>query len=110
MPDGFWGPILGAAIAIASSLITSIVPEIWKSRANDSIDKKRKEMLVEMLHDPLHQWRNLTTLMAVIGADEDTTKRLLLEINARGSQRSPHQWGLISRNPLLSDDGERVQG
>ena len=32
------------------------------------------------------EWRKLETLMRVIGSDDTTTKRLLLEIGARGSE------------------------
>ena len=45
-------------------------------------------------------WRNLETLKRVIGADGDTTIRLLLDVGARGSQKGNVVWGLIARNPL----------
>jgi len=38
--------------------------------------------------------------MHVIGADEATTKRLLLEIGARGSEDGQDLWGLLERNPF----------
>ena len=49
-------------------------------------------------------WRRLETLQRVIGADDKTTVRLLLEIGARGSQTGNPVWGLIARNPLPEDD------
>jgi hypothetical protein len=55
-----------------------------------------------MLQNPDYDWRKLDTLMHVIGADEQTTKRLLLEIGARASEDGQPLWGLISRNPLPS--------
>jgi hypothetical protein len=40
----------------------------------------------------------------VIGADADTTKRLLIEIEARGSEiprdDGEEVWGLVSKHPL----------
>jgi hypothetical protein len=49
-------------------------------------------------------WRRLETLQRVIGANEETTIRLLLEIDARGSQGGNVVWGLIARNPLPESD------
>lgn len=53
-----------------------------------------------MLRSPKYQWRKLETLKHVIGADEETTKRLLLEVGARASEDGQPLWGLIERNPL----------
>lgn len=50
------------------------------------------------------EWRKLSTLSRVIGADADTTKRLLIELGARGSEKPREDgeevWGLISKHPL----------
>jgi hypothetical protein len=56
-----------------------------------------------MLKEQKYLWRTLDTLMHVIGADEKTTKRLLLEIGARASENGQPLWGLITRNPLPSE-------
>lgn len=53
-----------------------------------------------MLSKKEYQWRELSTLMHVIGADEETTKRLLLEVGARASEDGKSLWGLVTRNPL----------
>ena len=45
-------------------------------------------------------WRKLDTLMHVIGANEETTKRLLLDIGARGSEDKQELWGLIKFHPF----------
>ncbi len=49
-------------------------------------------------------WRKLSTLSRVIGADYDETKRLLIAISARGSElpkdNNEEAWGLISKHPL----------
>lgn len=57
---------------------------------------------MEMLEDNRFpdRWRKLDTLMHVIGANEETTKRLLLEIGARGSEDKQEHWGLIKYHPF----------
>jgi hypothetical protein len=53
-------------------------------------------------------WRKLSTLSRVIGADADTTKRLLIELGARGSEKpredNEEVWGLISKHSLEQID------
>jgi hypothetical protein len=44
--------------------------------------------------------RQLETLMHVIGANEDKTKALLLEVGARALEDGKPLWGPKSRNPL----------
>lgn len=56
-----------------------------------------------MLRNPKYQWRKLETLMHVIGSDEETTKRLLLQVGARASEDGKPLWGLIERNPMPND-------
>jgi hypothetical protein len=65
-------------------------------------DKKRIKMLKEMLDDNRfpEKWRNLSTLSAVIGADETETKRLLFKAEARGSEKADGKWGLIKNHPF----------
>ncbi len=67
-----------------------------------SLDEARKELLLKMLDKK--KWRHLSTLSRVIGADEDTTRRLLIEAGARSSEKErtdgEEPWGLISKNPL----------
>jgi hypothetical protein len=50
------------------------------------------------------RWRELETLMHVIGADAETTKRLLIEIDARGSEDRKDLWGLIKYHPFGKKD------
>ena len=49
-------------------------------------------------------WRKLSTLSRVIGADDDTTRRLLIQLGARGSEKPrgdcEEVWGLISKHTL----------
>src|SRR6266700_2573262 len=80
---GLIGVVVGSILTIIGNIITH-----WlKERSAAKKDKSRKAVLREMLEDgayPEH-WRNLDTLKHVIGADEKTTKRLLLDIGARAS-------------------------
>ena len=46
------------------------------------------------------QWRKLSTLSSVIGSNNETTKRLLIEVEARGSESNNELWGLIKHHPL----------
>lgn len=95
------GTLIGALGSFAGTWLTD-----WlRNRRKDRLDAARKKLLRIMLEDRRFQWRNLSTLMRVIGADEPTTLRLLLEIDARGSQNAgSEEWGLISRNPLPTSE------
>ena len=97
---GFGGVAIGALIQIFGNVTASYLQQ----RAKDRTDKKRKELLLTMLEDQRYSWRKLTTLMHVIGADEETTKRLLLELGARGSEDGQDLWGLIKRNPFKKSE------
>jgi hypothetical protein len=95
-----WAVVVAAAIGVASSPISVWATECIRNRRQNRLDKARKKLLRQMLNVPQYPWRNLETLSSVIGADEETTRRLLLEIDARGAENDPTVWGLISRNPL----------
>lgn len=93
---GFLGVLVGSFASIASN----IASEWYRRRAEERREQPMKRLLLQMLSSEKFSWRELDTLMHVIGADEATTKRLLLELNARGSEDGERVWGLISRNPL----------
>lgn len=98
--------LIGVAGAVIGSIATVAVQ--WLSHhlqesAAAKRGKPRKDLLLEMLRSPKYQWRKLETLMHVIGSDEETTKRLLLEVGARASEDGRPLWGLIERNPLPKD-------
>lgn len=95
--------LIGVSGAVVGSIATVSVQ--WLSRYLDERaakqrDKPRKDLLLEMLRCPKYTWRKLETLMHVIGTDEETTKRLLLEVGARASENGDAKWGLVERNPL----------
>lgn len=94
--------IVGLVSAVVGSLLTlagNIMGHCLKERAEAKRDAPRKQLLLQMLQHSEYGWRSLETLAHVIGADDDTTKRLLLEVGARASEDGKQLWGLI-RNPL----------
>jgi len=99
---GLIGAIVGAAITIAGNVLLH-----WlKTRKESTLDKARIKLLKKLLD--AKQWRYLSTLSRVIGADEDTTRRLLIEAGARSSEKErrdgKESWGLISKNPIKDID------
>ena len=95
---GLIGAIVGAVLAILGNLLLAWVQD----RKQNSLDTARKRLLQQMLD--LRDWRKLSTLSRVIGAESDTTRRLLIELSARGSEKprddGEEVWGLISKHPL----------
>lgn len=99
----FWIALVGVIGAIAGSLLTligSFALEWFKRKPQRDIDCARRRLLRQSLDDEAFQWRNLSTLAAVIGCNEEQTKNHLIAIGARGSEKSDGKWGLISRHPL----------
>lgn len=95
---GLGGVFIGAFI----SFVGEFVKHRLKNRAQSKLDDKRKKLLKTML--AAHDWRKMSTLSRVIGADAETTRRLLIDIEARGSEilrnDGEEAWGLISKHPL----------
>ncbi len=95
---GLVGVLAGAALGIVGSLLLH-----WlQDRPRKLLDEGRKKLLLQMLRDTRFQdrWRKMATLSRVIGADEETTKRLLIEVGARGSEKDDGLWGLIESHPF----------
>ncbi|MBW7834438.1 MAG: hypothetical protein H3C29_14630 [Simplicispira suum] len=92
--------VSGAVIGSAATVSVQWLSHYLQERAAERREKPRKDILLKMLKSPKYQWRKLETLMHVIGADEEATKRLLLEVGARASEDGKPLWGLIERNPL----------
>jgi hypothetical protein len=92
--------VSGAVIGSVATVVAQWLSHHLEGKAAAKREKPRKHLLLEMLRAPRHQWRKLETLSHVIGADEETTKRLLLEVGARASEDGRSLWGLIERNPL----------
>jgi hypothetical protein len=97
-----WIGLIGAVIGSVLTLLGNVVMQCLKERSLAKKDKPRKELLRTMLEDNrfTDHWRKLETLMHVIGANEETTKRLLIELGARGSEDGNELWGLIKYHPF----------
>ena len=101
----FWIAVIGILGVVVGSLATiggNVFLNWLQGRKQKSLDEARKRLLREMLTE--RDWRKLSTLSRVIGADSDETRRLLIAINARGSElpedNDEEAWGLISKHPL----------
>ena len=95
---GVIGAFVGGLLTIAGQPVT-----YWlKNRKARALDDARTKLLRQMLER--EDWRKLSTLSRVIGADPDTARRLLIELGARGSETpradDEEVWGLISKHPL----------
>jgi hypothetical protein len=99
----FWIGLVGVIGAIVGSVLTilgNFAFEWFKNRGARKINDSRQAILKEMLESENFQWRNLSTLAAVIGCDEETTKNHLITIGARGSEKNDGKWGLVSKHPI----------
>jgi hypothetical protein len=72
----------------------------WQQRPQKKLDDDRKKTLKRLLDSTQHEWRKMETLQRVIGADRETTARLLVELGARGSTAQDDVWALIAKKPL----------
>ena len=97
---GLAGGIFGGLLVILGNLLLNWV----QHRKEDALDRARTGLLKQMLDTA--DWRKFSTLRRVIGADGETTARLLIEMRARGSEKPREDgeevWGLISKHPLES--------
>ncbi|MBP7722348.1 MAG: hypothetical protein KA155_07400 [Alphaproteobacteria bacterium] len=88
--------ILGVVIGIFGNGILEWI----RGYPKRALDKKRIQLLKTLLIDKKYEWREMETLSRVIGADEPETKRLLVKLGARGSEKEKDVWALIDRQPL----------
>jgi hypothetical protein len=105
----FWVAIVGLVGAVIGGLLTlsgNLLLHWLQDRPRRTLDEGRKKLLEIMLNDSRFpkRWRQLSTLSRVIGADEETTKRLLIEVGARGSEKDDGFWGLIVHHPFSETD------
>ncbi|MDP2714149.1 hypothetical protein [Rheinheimera sp.] len=103
----FWIAIIGLVGAVIGSLLTmfgNILLHWIKEKPQSDLEKSRINMLVTMLDDDRfpQKWRSLSTLSAVIGANDEETKRLLFKAGARGSEKADGKWGLVKNHPFPS--------
>lgn len=110
----FWIAVVGLAGVVIGSVITvlgNIVLHKIQDGPRQKLDNSRKELLIRMLSDSRFPrgWRELSILSRVIGADDETTKRLLFEVGARGSEKDDDMWGLIERHPFNDKMGSHQE-
>lgn len=98
--DNGWAVIAGSAIGIIGTLGATSLNAYLNRKKPDPAEVLAKKLLKDMLEAEKYKWRTIRTLSNVIGLNEESTRKLLLEIGARGSERNPELWGLISRNSL----------
>lgn len=99
---GLAGVVIGAAVTVVGNIALHKIQDGPRQK----LDNSRKELLKTMLNDSRfpQRWRKLATLSRVIGADDETTKRLLFEVGARGSEKDDDMWGLLEHHPFNSSD------
>jgi hypothetical protein len=95
-----FGTTVGALGAPFSVWLTHYLGRSEEARLNAN----RKSLLKSMLTDDKYEWRSLVVLSHVVGADEEKTKRLLLELSARASEDGTSKWALISRVGLPNEE------
>lgn len=98
----FWLGIVGVAVGGIGQFFIDRFRHERETRAQRELDDRRKELLKDALETPPpgSEWRKLQTLSRIIGADYETTTRLLIEIGARGSEKENEVWALRSKKPL----------
>lgn len=103
MPEFLLG-IIGVAVGGFGQFLIDHFRHQRDTKAQRELDDKRKELLKEALENPPSdkEWRKLQTLSRIVGADYQTTTRLLIELGARGSEseKENEAWALLSKKPL----------
>ncbi len=98
----FWTGLIGALIGALTGLGAVYLSHLLANGPQQKLDKSRKAILLSMLQGD--GWRKIETLSGVIGADHETTKRLLFDLVARGSESVKDVWALTSKHPLPMKD------
>jgi hypothetical protein len=95
-----WAAIIGSVVGgLGTFGATWLSAHLNRVRPSPA-DITAKQLLKDMLDVPELHWRSIRSMSNVVGQNEELTRKLLLEIGARGSEKNPELWGLISRNPL----------
>ena len=89
-----WPSVLGGVASGLGALFVIWFRHLIMTGRQTLIDRKRQELLGQMLRNPKWEKRNIETLSAVIGANEEETARLLIELGARGSESGSGNWTL----------------
>lgn len=112
MPTEFWaavlGGVIGGTLGVIGTLISSYygprkIEEWREQRHEERINGPRKRLLKKLLEDPrFPDGRTIETLSRVAGSSQEESRRLLIEVGARGVtiKGDKEGWALISRKPL----------
>lgn len=94
--------MIGVAVGAVIQFALDRAGRWLDNKRQREVDEKRKKLLKTKLENPPpgQEWIKLQTLSRIIGADYDTTTRLLIEIGARGSELENEVWALQSDKPL----------
>lgn len=100
MCDSAWAVVSAAFLGTVTGIGTVVLSHWLSNRWSDRQEDARRRLLTDMLSKSPLAWRKLSTLSHVIGADEELTKRLLIQIGARADENGKPMWALISRVDL----------
>jgi hypothetical protein len=94
--------LIGVVIGGVIQFVVQYLQDQRQTKSQRELDTKRKDLLKTALENPPpgKEWRQLDTLSRIVGADYETTTRLLIELGARGSETEEEVWALISKKPL----------
>ncbi len=110
--DSGWAAVIGSVVGGLGSFGATWLGAYLNRKKPDPSEEAAKDLLRELLEDAQAGWRSMDTLANVVGTDQPTVRRLLLEIGARGSMKDGRLWGLVSRNPVTAssarDDPEMI--
>jgi hypothetical protein len=98
--DSGWAAVIGSIVGGVGSFAATWLSAHLNRKRPDPADEAAKTLLRKMLGSEKYPWRKLQSLSNVIGADEATTRRLLLEVGARGDVGQGAVWALVSRRPV----------
>ena len=104
--DSGWAAVLGSLVGGVGTFGATWLNARLNRKTPDPAEEAAKRLLKEMLEDRMFKWRHILTLANVVGTDQQTVRRLLLEIGARGSMNSGDFWGLVSRNPMKEPNSD----
>lgn len=101
----FWVAVVGLVGAVIGGLLTvagNLLIHWLQHRKSNTLEGQRVAPLKQMLERA--EWRNLSTMSRVIGAEPNETRRLLIKLGARASEvprtDGEEPWALLSKKPL----------
>ena len=94
--------VIGVAVGGFGQFLIDHFRHKRETKGQRELDDRRKALLREALENPPagKEWRELQTLSRIIGANYETTTRLLIELGARGSEGENEVWALLRKKPL----------